>query len=176
MQETGVMKTCPCCGKQVRAERTVCGCGELLTAEVTHVQPWETETVLGSRPTSMRKQNIVGAVAFLTGLAILGFAWIGVRQNLTSAYSQKQDAPVTSQAQNATTLDEPDELTPASSSQEGVFVFSPRNSAASRPTATHFRSERVDTVASTSDLPSAELPGANLPPPTTSATAARRQA
>ena len=119
------MKACPNCSKEVGAETALCECGELLRAEATHVQAWETETVFGTRPGPARKRKFVGIIALAVGLAIVGFAWIGIRQDLTSAAPEPNAQPSTSQTQDPTASDQPEELTSAASSQAGVFVFSP---------------------------------------------------
>lgn len=120
------MKACPNCRRLVTAESAVCECGELLRAEVTHVQPWETETVFGARPVKAYKRNIAVVAVLAIALTAIGTAWLGMRQNLLSVTPGNSDDPSTSMTSSRSDSESHDEdLTPSSlSSQEGVFVFS----------------------------------------------------
>jgi hypothetical protein len=148
------MKACPNCGNEVGAETAVCECGELLRAEVTHVQAWETETVFGTRPAPARKRKFAGMIALVVGLAIVGFAWIGIRQDLTSAAPEPNAQPSTSQTQDPSASDQPEELTSTASSQAGVFVFSPGNRAADPGKIVHAKYGKAGAQTSTPDAPS----------------------
>ncbi|HEY2867797.1 MAG TPA: hypothetical protein VGJ02_11955 [Pyrinomonadaceae bacterium] len=164
------MKTCPSCGKEVRAERTVCGCGELLRAEVTQVHAWETETVLGTRQAPAQRRHFTVLIALVIGLTILGVAWIGIRQNLTAASSENKHEPPTSPSQTLTaddTRSHADDLRSSSlSSQEGVFILSQNARSTAMPAkASRVQAERsgaISPTAAETDSPSTESLESNL--------------
>ena len=166
------MKACPNCSNPVPAESAVCECGELLRAEVTHIQPWETETVLGTRSAPAKVRNLTPLIVLVAALTIIGLAWIGIRQNLSTAGSENKDdrtSPSDQSLKTADTQSHDDDLTSGSlSSQEGVFVFSSGNRSASRQS-TVSRSRALNgrsILPATSDLnPTAgDPPGSNLQP------------
>jgi cytoskeletal protein RodZ len=145
------MKACPNCGKPVRAETSVCECGELLRAEVTHVQAWETETVFGARPTPINKRRSAGVIALAIALTIVGIAWIGIRQNLISASSGNNDEVPPAATSTASDTHDDDLTSSALSSQEGVFIFSSSSKSTRQPsTGLSARSQKVGDISTPS--------------------------
>jgi hypothetical protein len=126
------METCPGCGKRIDKEKTVCECGELLRAEVTHFQGWETETVYSPPGHTARNRYIAAAsVVAVIALTILALSLPQVRERFTvKEESTEQKVQVTNLTQSApqSDLNQTEDLisggeTTASQSQEGVFVF-----------------------------------------------------
>ena len=110
--------TCPNCGKPNPVATSVCGCGELLRAEATYVQPWETETVFGKRMPLAVKQSFARMIALALALAVLIGGWAVFRQRSAAPISDNVE---TGPASSSTAESD----VSASNSTDDAFDLSP---------------------------------------------------
>jgi hypothetical protein len=161
------MNSCPNCGKENSAAASVCLCGELLRADVTNVQGWETETVFcPAEPISARSHWLTAsAIALVVLTAILALAWPQIRErwatsknetvlenttNLTQKPSRSDITPIDDIVQNDPLIND---------NKDGVFDFSARsqNTASDRPRVSSVNSHMA-TVRVASAVPSSVDP------------------
>ena len=129
------MYICPNCGKENPEGVSLCSCGELLRADVTNVQSWETETVFRPLERSRPQHFATGSIVVIVLLTILALAWPQIREKWSSrSNSAPADEPVAS-INNSTRpdiiatndIDGPDAVS-AEETGAGVFDFSGRTS------------------------------------------------
>jgi hypothetical protein len=124
------MNNCPNCGKGISVDRSVCECGELLRADATQLQPWETETVFRSAAKVRSSRLATLSVVVVVIASVLALAWPQLRESWNAgdqAINKTDDtntSQVSSQSDVMTRSDliEPDPATD-SVTQEGVFDF-----------------------------------------------------